>query len=64
MLRIIAWAALALYLLIVGLIPAAAAPVPVIAAGAGVIAAAIPGPAWLAAAGIAWLRHKPAPAHA
>lgn len=60
MLRKIAWAVFALYLLIVGLWPAAATPVALAAAGAAALIAAIPGPALLAAAFIAWLRHQPA----
>ncbi|WP_432137633.1 hypothetical protein [Streptomyces sp. bgisy154] len=55
-----AWVLLALYLLTVGLWPAAATPVTLALTGAAIIAAAIPGPAWLLAAGIAWLKHRPA----
>ncbi|WPO70220.1 hypothetical protein [Streptomyces sp. KN37] len=62
MLRIIAWALLALYLLVVGLWPAALAPITLAFTGAGVVLAAIPGPVLLAVAAIAWLKHRPAPA--
>jgi hypothetical protein len=61
MFRFIAWAVLALYLLIVGLWPSAAAPVGLAFEGLGAVAASIPGPALLLLAGIAWLRHKPTP---
>jgi hypothetical protein len=40
--RFILWALLALYLLVVGLFPAAAAPVVLAAAGAGIVLAKLP----------------------
>lgn len=60
MFRIIAWLLLASYLLIVGLWPAAAAPVGLAFTGLGVLLAAIPLPAVIAiGAVIAWeLRHR------
>ncbi|PSK47988.1 hypothetical protein B0E38_06465 [Streptomyces sp. 111WW2] len=64
MFRIICWTLLAAFLIVVGLWPAAAAPVTLAATGAGALIAAIPGPVLLAAAVIAWLKHKPTPATA
>jgi hypothetical protein len=58
MIRIIAWPLLAAYLLVVGLWPAAAAPVALAFTGLGVVLAAIPGPALLLAAVITWFRHR------
>ena len=60
MIRKFRWPLLALFLVLVGLWPAAAAPVTLAATGAGHVLAAIPGPVLLLAAGIAWLRHRPA----
>lgn len=60
MFRVAAWTFLALFLLIVGAWPPAAAPVSLAFAGAGVIASKIPGVVLLGAAAIAWLRHRPA----
>lgn len=65
MIRIIRWSLLAAYLIVVGLWPAAAAPVALLAAGLAVIAAAIPAPVWLLATGAALLaahQQQPAPA--
>ncbi|MFF8659482.1 hypothetical protein [Streptomyces huasconensis] len=62
MLRIIIWALLALYLLVVGLWPAALTPISLAFAGAGAVLAVIPGPVLLAVAVTAWLKHRPAPA--
>ena len=64
MLRFILWALLALYLLIVGVWPAAAAPVALAFDGLGAVIAVIPGPVLLLAAVVAWLKHRPAPAKA
>lgn len=64
MFRVIAWALLALYLLTVGVFPAAAAPVALAFDGLGAVIAAIPGPVLLLAAVIAWLKHRPAPVKA
>ncbi|MFD6497870.1 hypothetical protein [Streptomyces sp. NPDC060188] len=58
MFRIIASALLALYLLIVGLWPAAVAPVGLAFNGLGVVLAAIPGPVFLLAAVVVWFRHR------
>lgn len=60
MIRKLRWPALALFLVIVGLWPAAAAPVALMGAGAAALIAAIPGPALLLIAAIAWLKHRPA----
>lgn len=59
MLRKFRWPLLALFLIVVGAWPAAAAPVALAAAGAGVLIAAIPGPALLLLGFIAWLKHQP-----
>jgi hypothetical protein len=60
MLRYIAWALAALYLLTVGLWPAALAPVTLALAGLAAVIAVVPGPVWLLAAVIAWLKNRPA----
>lgn len=62
--RYILWSLIAAYLLIVGLWPAAATPVELTFTGLAAIIAAIPGPALLLIAAIAWLRHRPVPARA
>lgn len=62
MFRIIRWLLLAVFLIVVGLWPAAAAPIGLAASGAAVILAAVPGPVLLAGAVIAWLHHQPATA--
>jgi hypothetical protein len=62
MFRIIRWLLLALFLIVVGLWPAAAAPIGLAASGAAVILAAIPGPVLLAGGVIAWLHRRPATA--
>lgn len=61
MFRVIRWLLLALLLIVVGVWPAAAAPIGLAATGAAVIIAAIPGPVLLAAALIAWLKYRPTP---
>ena len=61
MLRVIAWALLVLYLLLVGLFPAAAAPVSLAFTGLGFVVAAIPGWALLLAAAAVWRRYQPTP---
>lgn len=48
-------------LILVGVWPAAAAPISLAATGAAVIITAIPGPVFLAVAVIAWLKHRPTP---
>jgi hypothetical protein len=60
--RYIAWALIALYLIVAGLWPAAVAPVGLAFTGLAVIVAAIPGPVWLLVAAVVWLKHRPAPA--
>ncbi|EFE65798.1 predicted protein [Streptomyces viridosporus ATCC 14672] len=62
MLRYTAWALLALYLLTVGLWPAALAPVTLTLAGLGAVIATIPPSVLLLAAVVAWLKHRPTPA--
>jgi hypothetical protein len=61
MLRIILIVLLGLYLIVVGLWPAAAAPVSLLVAGLVVVFGLIPTPVWLLTAGIAWARNRPAP---
>lgn len=61
MFRIVLWALLALYLLIAGVWPSAAAPVELAFTGLGAVIAAIPGPVLLLAAVVAWLKHRPTP---
>jgi uncharacterized membrane protein YiaA len=58
MFRIILLALLGLYLIAVGVWPAAAAPVAAALAGIAVIVGLIPGPAWLGLGVIAWLRNR------
>ncbi len=64
MFRLILWSLLAVFLVAVGLWPAAAAPIGLAATGVAVIVGAIPGPVLLLAAVVAWLKHRPAPARA
>jgi hypothetical protein len=61
MFRIIRWPLLALALIVIGLWPAAAAPIALAGAGLGVVIAAIPGPVLALAAVIAWLKQQPTP---
>jgi hypothetical protein len=63
MFRYIAWALFALFLMVVGLWPAAATPIELLGDGAAVILALIPGPVLALAAAVAWLRlkHRPTP---
>jgi hypothetical protein len=56
--RVIAATVVGLYLLIVGLWPAALAPVSLILGGATAVIAAVPGPLQLAAIGIAWAKYR------
>lgn len=56
------WLLLGLVLVVIGLWPAAAAPIGLAAAGAATVIAAIPGPVLLLAGIVAWLRRKPTPA--
>ena len=60
--RTLRWLLLAGFLIVVGLWPAALAPVTLAATGAAAVIAAIPGPVLALAAAVAWLKHKPAPA--
>ncbi|MFD4377691.1 hypothetical protein ACFWPY_39865 [Streptomyces sp. NPDC058527] len=59
---VVRWTLLAAFLIVVGLWPAAATPLTLAATGAAALIAAIPGPVLLAAAAIAWLKYRPAPA--
>jgi len=61
MIRKLRWPLLALFFIVVGAWPAAATPVELAGAGLGVVLAAVPGPALLAIAAFAWLKHRPAP---
>jgi hypothetical protein len=63
MFRYILLALLGLYLIAVGIWPAAAAPVSLLFAGLAVLVGLIPGPVWLLAIGAAWLglKHQSAP---
>ncbi|MEV5414731.1 hypothetical protein [Streptomyces albogriseolus] len=62
MIRIVLWVLAALYLLLVGLWPAALAPVALTLTGGATLIAAIPASVWVAAVAIAWLKRKPTPA--
>lgn len=62
MLRIVLWASVALYLLIVGLTPAALAPLTLAFAGLTAVIAAVPPSVLLLAAAVVWLKRKPTPA--
>lgn len=64
MLRYIAWALLALYLLVVGLAPAALAPVTLAFAGLAAVIATIPPSVLALVAVVVWLKHRPAPVKA
>ncbi|MGW5197345.1 hypothetical protein [Streptomyces spiralis] len=57
---IVRWLLLAAVLIVIGLWPPAATPIAWAFAGADHILATIPGPVLLLAAGIAWLKHRPA----
>ncbi|HEY1094965.1 MAG TPA: hypothetical protein VGE61_09685 [Glycomyces sp.] len=61
MFRVIAWALLVLYLLIVGAFPAAVAPVSLAFTGLGFVGAAIPGWVLLLAAAAVWRKFQPTP---
>lgn len=60
--RNIRWALLVAFLIVVGLWPAALAPVTLALAGAAAVLATIPASVWVAVGVIAFLKHKPAPA--
>ncbi|MGC2997435.1 hypothetical protein ACPF8X_03260 [Streptomyces sp. G35A] len=62
MLRIVLWALAALYLLVVGLTPAALAPVTLTLAGLSAVIAAVPSSVLLLVAAVVWLKRKPTPA--
>jgi hypothetical protein len=55
------WLLAAVFLIVVGLWPAAAAPIGLAASGVAVILGAIPGPVLVLAAVVAWLKHRPTP---
>jgi hypothetical protein len=59
--KTVRWLLLVAFLIVVGLWPAALAPVTLALAGAAAVLAAIPGPVWVAVGAIAWLRHKQTP---
>ncbi|NYV73144.1 hypothetical protein [Streptomyces sp. UH6] len=60
--RHIAWLLTAVYLLVVGIWPAAITPVALVGAGIAVAVSALPAPALIAAGIAAWLKWRPAPA--
>jgi hypothetical protein len=62
MFRIVAWSLLALFLLLVGAWPAAAAPIVLASAGAAVVVGKSHGVVLLGIAAVLYLRRKPAPA--
>ena len=62
MFRIVLWAFAVLYLLIVGIAPAALAPLTLAFAGLTAVIAAVPPSVLLLAAVVVWLKRKPAPA--
>ncbi|MFD5910256.1 hypothetical protein ACFWHL_16215 [Streptomyces massasporeus] len=55
--RVLLWSLLAVFLIVVGLWPAAAAPIGLAATGAAVIVGLIPGQLLALAAVAAWLKH-------
>ncbi|MEU2446052.1 hypothetical protein ABZ588_21360 [Streptomyces althioticus] len=61
--RITRWLLLVAFLIVVGLWPAAVAPVTLALAGADLVLAAIPGPVLLLSVGVIWLwtRNRPTP---
>lgn len=56
------WLLIAAVLVVIGVCPAAVAPIAWASAGAATVLGAIPGPVLLALAVIGWLKHKPTPA--
>jgi hypothetical protein len=64
MFRYIAWALAVLYLLVVGLAPAALAPVTLAFAGLAAVIAAVPPSVLVLVAVTVWLKRKPTPAKA
>ncbi|MER7953863.1 hypothetical protein [Streptomyces sp. NPDC096030] len=54
-------AALIAFLIVVGLFPAAVAPVTLATSGLAAVLAVIPGPVYLLAGVIAWLKYRPQP---
>lgn len=62
--RYILWSILATYLLVVGLWPAAAAPVVLASTGAAVVVGKIPGVVLVGIAAITWLSHRNRPTSA
>ncbi|WP_171117823.1 MULTISPECIES: hypothetical protein [unclassified Streptomyces] len=55
------WLLLGLVLVVIGLWPAAAAPIGLAAAGAATVIGVVPGPVLLLAGVVAWLKHRPTP---
>jgi hypothetical protein len=62
--RYVRWLLLTSFLIVVGLWPAAAAPIGMAATGAAVIVGLIPGHVLALAAVAAWLKHRPTPVRA
>jgi hypothetical protein len=58
MLRTILLTTVSLYLIAVGLWPAAAAPVSLAVAGLAVLVGLVPMYVWALAAGVVWMRHR------
>jgi hypothetical protein len=54
------WSLLAAVLIVIGLWPAAVAPIALAGAGLAIVIGAIPGPALVLAAAAIYLRHRPA----
>lgn len=61
MFRIVAWSVLALFLLLVGAWPAAAAPIGLLGAGVATVLGLIPGPVLVLAATVVYLARRSAP---
>ncbi|MFF2168144.1 hypothetical protein ACFVWP_46940 [Streptomyces sp. NPDC058175] len=62
--RTIRWTLLIGFLVVVGMWPAATAPVELACAGVSAIVAAVPGPLLLAVMVVGWLKYRPAPVKA
>jgi hypothetical protein len=58
--KLILWSLIAAFLIVVGLWPAAVAPIALAFTGAAVILGKIPGVVLVAIGGIAYLKHRPA----
>lgn len=59
--RTIRWSLLIAFLVVVGMWPAATAPVELACAGVAAIVAAVPGPLLLAVMVVGWLKFRPVP---